>query len=133
VVYPKVIESRTMAELPFMATEEILMLATAGKAKGGRGGPGGKRAGDRQELHERIRQHSHEAAREVKMFGRPNDLLRRLAADPAFAGIDLQSALDPRRHVGRAPEQVDRFLEKVVSVILKRHRSAGKKDTSLNV
>jgi adenylosuccinate lyase len=142
VVYPKVIESRVMAELPFMATEDILMLATAGPKKASDAGTRGRgdaarskgaRAGDRQELHEIIRQHSHAAAREVKMFGRPNDLIQRLAADPAFAGIDVAAALDPRRYVGRALEQVDSFLEKVVAPILQRYRKSTKKDTSLNV
>lgn len=139
VVYPKVIESRVMAELPFMATEDILMLATAGRkgeAKRRRGNAASRRpksSGDRQELHEVIRRHSHAAAREVKMFGRPNDLIQRLAADPAFAGLDLQSALAPQRYVGRAPAQVDQFLDKVVEPILKRYRTAGKKDTSLHV
>ena len=149
VVYPKVIESRVAAELPFMATEDILMLATAGKTNGaktkGREGRGRGSAkapavaksksagGDRQELHEIIRQHSHAAGLEVKMFGRPNDLMQRLAADPAFTGIDLSAVLDAKRYVGRAPEQVDRFLAEVVKPILKRYRSTGKKDVSLNV
>ncbi|HOA71898.1 MAG TPA: adenylosuccinate lyase [Phycisphaerae bacterium] len=140
VVYPKVIESRVMAELPFMATEDILMLATAGGGKNGtasgrRGAAGKKKAatGDRQELHEIIRQHSQAAAREVKMHGRPNDLIERLAADPAFAGLDLKSALDPKRYVGRAPEQVDRFLANVVDPILRRLGKRAKKDISLHV
>jgi adenylosuccinate lyase len=138
VVYPKVIESRVAAELPFMATEDILMLATAGSPaptakRGRRSGKGHSPRGDRQELHEVIRQHSQAAAREVKMFGRPNDLMQRLAADPAFAGLDLASALDARRYVGRAPEQVDRFLKEVIAPILKRCRRIGGKDVSLKV
>ncbi|HSW44442.1 MAG TPA: adenylosuccinate lyase, partial [Phycisphaerae bacterium] len=105
VVYPRVIESRVLAELPFMATEEILMAAvTAGARR--RGKARSSAAGDRQALHETIRQHSQAAAREVKLHGRPNDLMRRLAADPAFADVDLTGALDPRRYVGLAPQQV---------------------------
>jgi len=139
VVYPKVIESRVAAELPFMATEDILMLATAGNrasrtfASSGAKKKAAGKGGDRQELHEVIRQHSHAAAREVKLHGRTNDLMQRLAADPAFAGIDLTRALDAKRYVGRAPEQVDRFLAEVVRPILRRYRSTGKKDASLNV
>lgn len=67
------------------------------------------------------------------MFGRPNDLIDRLAADPAFAGIDVRSALEPQRYVGRAPQQVDAFLDKVVGPILKRYGKRGKKDSSLSV
>jgi adenylosuccinate lyase len=84
-------------------------------------------------LHERIRQHSQAAGLEVKMHGRPNDLIQRLAADPAFAGIDLAQALDAKRYIGRAPEQVDRFLRDVVAPILKRYRKVTKKDASLKV
>ena len=84
-----------------MATEEIMM---AGVAAGG----------DRQDLHERIRVHSQAAARRVKEEGAENDLLERLAADPAFAKVDLAGMTDPRRFVGRAPEQVDEFLAEVV-------------------
>jgi adenylosuccinate lyase len=136
VVYPKVIESRVAAELPFMATEDILMLATAGKqtdARPRRRRGAGTQSRDRQELHERIRQHSQAAAREVKLHGRPNDLMARLAADPAFTAVDLTAALDADRYVGRAPEQVDRFLANVVNPILKQYRSTGRKDVSLNV
>ncbi len=137
VVYPKVIESRVMAELPFMATEEILMIATAGKKKNAgkrrRGDVTTGAAGDRQDLHERIRRHSQAAAAEVKMKGLPNDLIERLAGDPAFAGVCFDDVLDPKRYVGRAPEQVDAFLKQVVRPILARHRSASKKDVSLHV
>jgi len=134
VVYPKVIESRVAAELPFMATEDILMAAT----KGGKQAKGAKKrktvkTNDRQELHERIRQHSHAAAREVKMYGRPNDLMQRLADDPAFAHVDLKKTLDPKRYVGLAPQQVDAFLKEVVRPILNRYRSVRQKEASLNV
>jgi adenylosuccinate lyase len=109
VVYPKVIESNLAAELPFMATEEILMA-------------GVRAGGDRQDLHERIRVHSLAAAREVKEQGRPNDLMDRLQSDPAFAKVDLSAALDATRFVGRAPQQVASFLREVVAPI--RERSA---------
>ncbi len=104
VVYPKVIARNLDAELPFMATENVLMAAVAA-------------GGDRQELHERIRRHSQAAAAVVKHEGRPNDLLARLEADEVFAGVDLASALDPRQFVGRAPEQVDEFLAAVIAPI----------------
>jgi adenylosuccinate lyase len=93
-----------------MATEEILM---AGVQAGG----------DRQELHEQIRVHSQEAARQVKEHGQANDLLERLKDDPSFADVDLSGALDGRRFVGRAPEQVDSFVANVVQPL--RDRYAG--------
>jgi adenylosuccinate lyase len=108
VVYPHVIQRHLAEELPFMATEEILMA-------------GVRAGGDRQELHERIRIHSQAAAREVKEHGRPNDLLERLRGDPAFASVDLSAALDARRFVGRAPEQVDAFLAEVVGPIRRKY------------
>ncbi len=110
VVYPEVIGRNLREELPFMATENILMAAVAG-------------GGDRQDLHERIRQHSQAAAAEVKQHGRANDLLARLAADKAFAGVDLNAAVDARELVGRSPEQVDEFLAEVVGPIRKRYVS----------
>ena len=108
VVYPKVIEKHLDEELPFMATEEILM---AGVQSGG----------DRQELHELIRVHSQAAAQQVKEHGRANDLLDRLKADSAFASVDLSNALDARRFVGRAPEQVDAFIANIVEPIRQRY------------
>lgn len=107
-VHPQVIARRLGEELPFMATEEILM---AGVQAGG----------DRQDLHERIRVHSLEAAREVKERGRANDLLQRLQSDPAFARVDLTGALDPGRYVGRAPQQVDEFIADVVEPIRRQY------------
>jgi len=104
VVYPEVIARNLREELPFMATENILMAAVAA-------------GGDRQDLHERIRQHSQEAAKTVKQQGRPNDLLDRLAGDPAFGGVDLKNTLDTAQFVGRAPQQVDEFLDQVVAPI----------------
>jgi len=104
VVYPNVIGKNLEAELPFMATENILMAAVAA-------------GGDRQSLHERIRRHSQAAAAVVKDEGGKNDLLERLAADEAFAAVDLASTLEPRQFVGRAPEQVDEFIAHVVEPI----------------
>ncbi len=129
VVYPKVIETRVASELPFMATEEILMAVTAGRTKGG------KRAatGDRQELHERIRTHAMAAAKEVKLEGRPNDLIDRLKGDDAFAGVDLDAALDARRYVGLAPRQVDGFLKRVVQPIRRRYSDLPEKSVKLSV
>ena len=111
VVYPKVIEKHVMEELPFMATENILMEAV-------------KRGGDRQELHERIRQHSMAAASRVKNDGLPNDLIERIAEDPAF-GLsleDVKGILKPSNFVGRSPQQVDEFLEGIVHPLLKENQ-----------
>ena len=108
VVYPKVIEANLRAELPFMATENILMAAVSA-------------GGDRQELHEQIRRHSQAAAAVVKQEGGANDLLERLAADEAFAGIDVEAAVEPSQFVGRAPEQVDEFIAETVRPALERH------------
>lgn len=112
VVYPKTIEKHLTEELPFMATEEILM---AGVQAGG----------DRQELHEQIRVHSQDAARQVKELGQSNDLLDRLKEDSSFAGVDLSGALDASRFIGRAPEQVDAFVENVVQPIRDRYAGTG--------
>ena len=103
VVYPKVIEKHLRSELPFMATENIMMDAV-------------KAGGDRQELHERIRTLSMEAGRHVKEEGRDNDLLELIAADPAFDLTleKLQAAMDPSRYTGRAAEQTGRYLDTVV-------------------
>jgi len=120
VVYPKVIAAHVAAELPFMATENILM---AGVAAGG----------DRQELHERIRLHSHAAGAEVKLRGRANDLLTRLQGDPAFGMLDIKRLLDPRSFVGLAPQQVDAFIRNVVAPIRRRHRKARKTAVELKV
>jgi len=108
VVYPKVIARHLEEELPFMATEEILMA-------------GVRAGGDRQELHERIRIHSIEAGKRVKEQGMPNDLIDRLKSEPGFARVDLGGALDPRRYIGRAPEQVDRFVKDVIEPIRRKY------------
>lgn len=110
-VYPKVIERRIKEELPFMATEYILMEAV-------------KRGGDRQELHEKIRQYSMEAAKRVKAFGEDNNLLELIANDPAFKlnREEIQHIMDPRNFVGRAPEQVEEFISEYISPILERNK-----------
>ena len=111
VVYPEVIAKNLREELPFMATENILMAAV-------------QAGGDRQDLHERIRVHSQAAAAEVKQHGRSNDLLERLAGDNAFAGVDLADAVDASKLTGRSAEQVDEFLAEVVAPIRKRYGNA---------
>lgn len=120
VVYPKVIETHVAAELPFMATENILMAAV-------------KAGGNRQELHEKIRLHSHAAAAQVKKFGRPNDLVGRLRADIAFAKVDFQEILDPQAYVGRAPRQVDEFIAGILAPIRERYQKALDRKVELNV
>ena len=120
VVYPRVIAKHLQAELPFMATENILMAAVA-------------QGGDRQTLHERIRQHSQAAAAVVKQAGGLNDLIERLQGDAAFKKIDLAATLDPARFVGRAPEQVDEFVRDVVEPIRRRHAQALEGEAELRV
>ncbi|HEX5443786.1 MAG TPA: adenylosuccinate lyase [Pirellulales bacterium] len=120
VVYPQVIARHLQAELPLMASENILMSAVAG-------------GGDRQELHERIRRHSLAAAAEVKQHGQANDLVERLKADAAFAAVDWSAALDPARFVGRAPEQVDEFLAEIVAPIRTRYAAQLAGDAELRV
>ncbi len=109
VVYPEMIRRHLLDELPFMATENLMMRAVRG-------------GGDRQELHERIRQHSFAAGRRIKEQGLPNDLLDRIAADPAFGvtRAEIEEELDPARFIGRAPQQVDEFLEEWVAPVLQR-------------
>ncbi|MDR2440562.1 MAG: adenylosuccinate lyase [Planctomycetaceae bacterium] len=104
VVYPKVIEKNLRSEIPFMATENILMAAV-------------ERGGDRQDLHERIRQHAQAAARVVKMEGGENDLLNRLQNDPAFEGIDIEAELESSMFIGRSPEQVDELINEQIEPI----------------
>ena len=109
VVYPRVIEKHLLAELPFMATENIMMDAV-------------RAGGDRQELHERIRTHSMEAGRRVKEEGAENDLLERIAKDPAFGLTEesLQSAMDPSRYTGRAASQTEEYLRDIVRPALEK-------------
>ena len=122
VVYPKVIEKHMMAELPFMATENIMMDAV-------------KAGGDRQELHERIRELSMEAGKTVKVEGKDNNLLELIAADPAFnlSLEDLQKSMDPSRYVGRAPRQVEVFLRDVVSPVLESNKEVLGMKAEINV
>ncbi|MDD6031984.1 MAG: adenylosuccinate lyase [Oscillospiraceae bacterium] len=122
VVYPKVVTARVMKELPFMATENIMMQAV-------------KKGGDRQELHERLRQHSQAAARVVKEEGGENDLIDRVCADPLFnlTREEILSEMQPIHFVGRAPEQVDEFLQDCVNPILEANRDLLGETASLKV
>jgi adenylosuccinate lyase len=122
VVYPKVIEAHLMAELPFMATENIMMDAV-------------KAGGDRQELHERIRVHSMAAGKVVKEEGKPNDLLDRIAADPAFnvTREDLDRVMKPENYVGRAPEQTEEYLRDVIRPILDENKGLLGAEAEINV
>ena len=122
VVYPKVIEKRLMSELPFMATENIMMDAV-------------KAGGDRQELHERIRELSMEAGRNVKEKGLDNNLLELIAADPAFnlSLEELQKTMDPAKYVGRAPVQVEAYLNNVVNPMLEANKEILGVTAQINV
>ena len=122
VVYPKVIEKRLMSELPFMATENIMMDAV-------------KACGDRQELHERIRELSMEAGKNVKVEGKDNNLLELIAADPAFNLTleDLQKSMDPSRYTGRAKEQTEAFIANVVQPVLDAHKDLLGVKVEINV
>ena len=122
VVYPKVIEKHMMAELPFMATENIMMDAV-------------KAGGDRQELHERIRELSMEAGKTVKVEGKDNNLLELIAADPAFnlSLEDLQRSMDPKKYIGRAKEQTERFVNTVVQPILDSNKELLGVKAEINV
>ncbi len=122
VVYPKVIEKRLLSELPFMATENIMMDAV-------------KKGGDRQELHERIRELSMEAGRRVKAEGKDNNLLSLIAADPLFMTTEeeLEKTLDPSRYVGCAPQQVELFLKEVIAPVLEDNRELLGVKAEINV
>ena len=122
VVYPKVIEKRLMSELPFMATENIMMDAV-------------KAGGDRQELHERIRELSMEAGKAVKVEGKDNDLLERIAADPTFnlSLEDLKKTMDPARYTGRAERQVDAYLAQVIRPMLEERKELLGMTAEINV
>ena len=122
VVYPKVIEKRLMSELPFMATENIMMDAV-------------KAGGDRQELHEKIRTLSMEAGRNVKVEGKENNLLELIAADPSFNLTleDLQKTMDPSKYTGRAKEQVEAFLKNVVQPVLDENKDLLGLKAEINV
>jgi adenylosuccinate lyase len=122
VVYDKVITKRLMSELPFMATENIMMDAV-------------KAGGDRQELHERIRELSMEAGRRVKQEGLDNNLLELIAADPMFNVTleDLQKTLEPSKYVGRSKEQVDEYLAEVIQPILESNKAELGMTAEINV
>ncbi len=120
VVYPEVIAKNLGEELPFMITENVLMEAV-------------KAGGDRQELHELIRQHSQAAGAVVKQEGKPNDLLDRLRQDEAFAAVNLDEVANPSQLVGRAPEQVDEFLAEIVEPVRARYADKQAKSEELRV
>ena len=122
VVYPKVIEKHLESELPFMATENIMMDAV-------------KRGGDRQKLHERIRVHSMAASKIVKEEGGKNDLLERIAADPAFgvSNEDLKRIVKPEKFVGRAPEQTFEFIREIVEPVLGKYQNVSDEKEEINV
>ena len=122
VVYPKVIEKRLRSELPFMATENIMMDAV-------------KAGGDRQELHERIRELSMEAGKTVKVEGKDNNLLELIAADPAFNLTleELEKTMDPAKYTGRASVQVDAFLKNVINPMLKENKDLLGMTAEINV
>ena len=122
VVYPKVIHQHMLRELPFMATENIMMDAV-------------KAGGDRQELHERIRELSMEAGRNVKEKGLDNNLLELIAADPAFnlSLEELQKTMDPAKYVGRAPVQVEAYLNNVVNPMLEANKEILGVTAEINV
>ena len=122
VVYPKVIEKRLRSELPFMATENIMMDAV-------------KAGGDRQELHERIRELSMEAGKTVKVEGKDNNLLELIAADPAFnlTLVELEKTMDPAKYTGRASVQVDAFLKNVINPMLEENKDLLGMTAEINV
>ena len=120
VVYPAVLDASIRAELPFMATENILMAAVAA-------------GGDRQALHERIREHSMAAADQVKLHGKPNDLIERLKGDEAFAGLDVESLLRPGDFIGRSPQQVDEFLAAEIAPVRAKYADLLGADSALRV
>ncbi|WP_430882717.1 adenylosuccinate lyase [Fusibacter sp. JL216-2] len=122
VVYPKVIEKHMNAELPFMATENIIMEAV-------------KRGGDRQELHELIRVHSMEAAKQVKELGLKNDLLERIVKDPAFGldESDIEKLLNPADYIGRSDKQVVEFIESEVDPIIEQYKDQLGQEVELKV
>jgi adenylosuccinate lyase len=120
VVYPKVIAARINSELPFMATENILMAAV-------------KAGGNRQQLHESIRVHSQAAAQQVKEFGKSNDLIERLKGDNAFAKVDMKKVLNAADYIGRSPEQVDEFLNEVAKPAIRKYKGKINKKTELKV
>jgi adenylosuccinate lyase len=120
VVYPKVIAAHVAAELPFMATENILIAAV-------------KTGGNRQKLHEKIRRHSQAASAQVKQAGKPNNLIERLKRDSAFAKVNFKKVLNPNDYIGRAPQQVDEFIKDVVTPIHRKYRRELSRKVELKV
>lgn len=122
VVYPKVIEKRLMSELPFMATENIMMDAV-------------KKGGDRQELHERIRELSMEAGKRVKVEGLDNNLLELIAREPVFMTTpeELEKTMDPSRYIGCAPAQVEAFLKDVIAPVMEENKQLLGVKAEINV
>ena len=122
VVYDKIIEKHIMSELPFMATEYIIMECV-------------KAGGDRQELHERIRVHSMEAGREVKVEGKDNDLIDRIVNDDYFKldKTKLLSILEPKNFIGFAPEQTEKFINIEIKPILEKYKALLGMDSELKV
>ena len=122
VVYPKVVRSRLMAELPFMASENIMMQAV-------------EKGGNRQELHERLRQHAIAAGKQVKEEGLPNDMVDRIAADPAFGLTkeEIVAGLVPENFVGRAPQQVEEFIAHILKPIFDANPDAVEQHANLSV
>ena len=122
VVYPKVVRSRLMAELPFMASENIMMQAV-------------EKGGNRQELHERLRQHAIAAGKQVKEEGLPNDMVDRIAADPAFGLTkeEIAAGLVPENFVGRAPQQVEEFIAHILKPIFDANPDAVEQHANLSV
>ena len=119
-VYPKVIAVRISAELPFMATENILMAAV-------------KASGNRQQLHEKIRQHSQAAAAQVKKLGKHNDLIDRLKTDPAFKKVNFKKVLDPKTYTGRASQQVNEFVKEILTPVRRKYRKQLSRKVELKV
>ena len=120
VVHEKTIEKNLMAELPFMASENLMMEAV-------------KLGRDRQEVHEAIRTHAQEAGRRVKEEGADNDLIDRLRSEPLLEGVDLDSAMDPMKYVGLAVEQTERFIEQVIEPLRKQYTEDSSGDVELKV
>jgi len=131
VVYPKVIASRIAQELPFMATENIIMALVTKSSSGA----DSSSTGDRQEAHERIRVLSHQAARVVKEEGKQNDLIERIKSDAYFEPIwgILDDLLDPKTFIGRAPEQVREFVKEWVGPALKPYEEEISKAKSVEL
>ena len=122
VVYKEVIRKHVMSEIPFMATENIIMEAV-------------KKGGDRQELHEGIRVHSMEAGRQVKEFGQPNDLLQRIAEDPMFglSGEDVEKLTEPSDYIGRSSKQTEEFIAEYIKPVIEENKEYLGRDVELNV